>query len=81
MSYTRRTCVDCGYRDIQPNMIRVEREVKTGKSQGSTSIMTWIGALFGHRPSQRAIGRHIFNSAKRNYYRVRKVWLCPDCAK
>jgi len=35
MSYSKRTCVDCGFRNIQPKMIQVERPVKTGKSQGS----------------------------------------------
>lgn len=81
MSYTRRTCDECGYRDIQPNMIIHTKMVPTGKSQSGTSTMTWIGALGGHKPSVRAIQRQVFNTSKRNYFREKKVWLCKICSE
>lgn len=77
--YAKRTCTRCGKRDIQPNMKQVEIEYDTGSSKSGVSGATVVGMLLGHRGSQRAIGRTIFNSSKRTYKRKKTVWVCKHC--
>lgn len=52
-------------------MKQIEIEYTTGSSKSGV-----IGAVLGHKASERAIGRTIFNSSKRNYKRRKKVWVC-----
>ena len=74
--YTKRTCHKCGKRDIQPHMKQIEIEYTSGSSKSGVSGATVVGAVLGHKASERAIGRTIFNSSKRNYKRRKKVWVC-----
>lgn len=80
MSYAKKTCNMCGFRDIQPNMYRVEKEVYVGSGNTGLSGRTWIGAAFGYKRSQRQIGKYFLAPNKRNYKRRREVWMCADCA-
>lgn len=80
MSYAKKTCNICGYRDEQPNMYRVEKDVYTGSGNTGLSGRTWLGAAIGYKKSQRQIGRYFLAPSKRNYTRRREVWMCGDCA-
>ena len=79
MPYTKRTCHECGRRDIQPNMIRATREIKVGRSRTGATIWTWVSAALGHKPSQRALKRFLFNSSQRTYFREKQIWICYKC--
>ena len=80
MTYTRRTCSKCGYRDIQPNMRKRTVTYESGSSESGVSKRTWLGVFFGDNASARAVKRNWFNSSKRKYYRNRNVWMCKKCA-
>jgi hypothetical protein len=80
MSYVKRTCSQCGYRDIQPNMRQIEIEYESGASRSSASKATYVGWLLGDKASGRAVMRSWFNSGKRKYTRKRKVWVCGKCS-
>ena len=80
MSYAKKTCNICGYRDEQPNMYRVEKDVYVGSGNTGLSGRTWLGAAIGYKKSQRQIGRYFLAPSKRNYTRRREVWMCGDCA-
>lgn len=79
--YATRTCVSCGIRKPQPQMVHKEILVNTGNSRRGTTGSTWLGALAGNKKANRAIEQSLFNTQHRNYWRKRKVWMCPDCAK
>lgn len=78
MSYSRRTCHKCGYKDIQPNMKQIEVEYQSGTSQKAISTGAVVGHLLGDKRSSRQIGDAIFGTSKRKYKRNRKVWVCAD---
>ena len=80
MAYTRRTCHECGFRDIQPNMQQKTVQVTAGKSKSSVSLATFVGAAFGHKKSGRAIGNSILNSDQRTYTRTKTIYLCDNCS-
>jgi hypothetical protein len=81
MSYTKRTCHSCGYRDIQPNMVQREIQYKSGSSKRGIGGREVLGTLIGNEKSEKAIQNWMSTSSKRNYTRTRKVWMCPSCAK
>ena len=81
MSYAKKTCNICGWRDEQPNMYRVEKDVYVGHTTAGLKGRTILGALFGYKPSQRKVGRYLFAPNKRKYIRRREVWMCVDCAR
>lgn len=78
--YTRRTCCECGVKKPQPEMVRTERYVETGKSKSGVSGATWAGVLFGNKKSYSSVNRWLFNTSQRNYKRKKEVWLCTSCA-
>jgi len=80
MSYTKRTCHDCGYKDIQPNMYRVEVTKRTGTSTTGFAKRSLFGALLGDQRSGRQVGKALFAPNKRVYHRTREVWKCGVCA-
>lgn len=80
MNYAKKTCNICGYRDIQPNMYRVEKDVYVGSGNTGLSGRTWLGAAIGYKKSQRQIGKYFLAPNKRNYTRRREVWMCGNCA-
>lgn len=81
MSYTKRTCYACGYRDIQPNMRQVDVKVKSGSSKKGLTAREVTFGILGSEESNKAINKWMFSPNKRNYYRNKKVWVCSDCAK
>ena len=78
MSYTKRTCTECGWRDIQPNMRQVEIEYVSGSSKQKADIWTWLGAGPGNKVAERALQR-AYTGGHREYKRRRKVWVCQNC--
>lgn len=81
MSFTKRTCTSCGYRDIQPNMVQTEIEYQSGSSIKGITGREAAGWLLGSKTSEKAVNKWLFSPNKRNYTRKRKVWLCDNCAK
>lgn len=77
--YTKRTCVNCGLRDIQPNMRQKEIYAQSGKSKKGFSGSTVVGSMLGNKKSSKSIADSILNNNQRTYYRKRKVWLCGNC--
>lgn len=80
MSYTKRTCIDCGYRDIQPNMVRENRRVHTGRSTTGLQKRTIAAWLFGDKRATNQVTKFLFSPNTREYYRNRTVWVCQSCA-
>lgn len=78
--YANRTCCNCGIRLPQPQMIKKELFVETGKSNTSITGSTFIGLMLGDKASQRAIDRFNFNSSARTYTRKQTKWFCKRCA-
>lgn len=81
MSYTKRTCHSCGYRDIQPNMVQVEIEYVSGTSNTGITKRTVFGSILGAKNSSRQLGKWLLSPTKRVYKRRKKVWSCTTCAK
>lgn len=79
MSYTKRTCSKCGYRDIQPNMKQVTESYTSGQSQRQISKRSIIGAFLGEPRAQRQNADWLFGSTRRKYTRNRTVWVCRTC--
>lgn len=77
--YTVRTCHCCGIRKPQPQMNLKEIYVETGKSKGTVSDATWVGAILGNKQSVNSVNRWLFNTSQRTYMRKRQVWLCSSC--
>jgi len=78
--YATRTCVNCGIRKPQPYMVQKEITYKSGNSKRGVTGATWAGYLLGQKKAERAVHQTLFNTQQRNYYRKRKVWMCPECA-
>lgn len=80
MAYSKRTCNQCGYRDIQPKMVQREISYNSGSSKRSFGVTTVLGAALGDKKSTRSIVDSIFNTQGRKYTRKRKIWLCRGCS-
>lgn len=82
MAYTKRTCHNCGYRDIQPNMRQVEIKYKSGSSSAGLSNRAVISSIFGSDSGAKQVQNWATGKSKRNYHRTRKVWECAGgCGK
>jgi hypothetical protein len=79
--YVNRTCCGCGIRLPQPQMIRKEVLVETGKSNATVTGATFLGSAFGDKSAQRAIIRSGFNTGQRTYTRKQTKWFCYECAR
>lgn len=79
IKYTNRTCHTCGARKPQPDMLRREIEVETGKSRATISTATWFGVAAGDKASVRAVKRAGFNNGERTYTRKKIIWVCRNC--
>lgn len=77
--YTNRTCDKCGARKQQPDMIRKEVYVETGKSKATVSNDTYWAMAFGDKAASRAVKRALTNSSERTYTRKKTVWTCKNC--
>lgn len=80
MSYAKKTCNICGIRKEQPDMVRSSKQVKSGSSNTGLTKRSIIGATFGNKKSQSAVGKWMLSPNKRNYTKTREVWMCHDCA-
>ena len=78
MSYTKRTCVRCGYRDIQPNMKQITESYTSGYSQKAISNRSIVGAFLGDPRAQRQNADWLLGNTKRKYTRNRRVWVCKS---
>ena len=76
MSYTKRTCSKCGYRDIQPNMKQITETYTSGHSQKAISGRSVVGAFLGDPRAKKQNGDWLLGNTKRKYTRNRKVWVC-----
>ena len=76
MSYSKRTCTVCGFRDIQPNMTQKTVKSKSGQSKAGAGLNTWAGYLLGDKSSVKAVNRTIWGTNTRNYTRNKQVWVC-----
>lgn len=76
MSYTKRTCTVCGFRDIQPNMTQKTVKAKSGQSKAGAGMNTWAGYLIGDKASVKAVNKTIWGTNTRNYTRNKQVWVC-----
>jgi hypothetical protein len=79
--YAKKSCHDCGVKDIQPNMIRREIYLPGGTSKSQLDVGTWVGAAAGYKPSIKRVVNVFLVNNKRGYKRKRNVWLCKECAK
>ena len=79
IKYTNRTCDKCGARKQQPDMIRKEVYVETGKSKATVSNDTYWAMAFGDKGAARAVKRALTNSNERTYTRKKTVWSCKNC--
>jgi hypothetical protein len=79
MSYSKRTCNQCGYKDIQPNMKQVEIDYISGSSQAELSGRALLSAtLFGSKKGSNQVNNWLTGNTKRQYKRKRLVWVCND---
>ena len=80
MSYSKKTCNICGWRDIQPRMYRAQKSVKAYTSRDGIGAGTLIGALVDNKASKRRLNKVVFANNKRTHTAHRTVWMCGDCA-
>ena len=66
MSYTKRTCSRCGYRDIQPNMKQVTESYTSGHSQRQISKRSIIGAFLGDPRAKRQNADWLLGNTREN---------------
>ena len=83
MSYSKKTCNKCGWRDIQPNMKQIEIEYESGSSKDAGSMSTYVAAtFFNDKAASRRLNKTTWANNKRKYTRKRKVWVCKsNCGK
>ena len=80
MSYAKKTCNTCGFRDIQPNMYRTEKSRVTGSSKTKITSGNLVGFALGQKNSKRKISNTLFANNKRQYTRKSVVWMCYECS-
>lgn len=81
MTYAKRTCTKCGFRDIQPNMKQIEVEYESGSSQAGLSTRAVVGTIFGSEGSAKQVNNWISGNTKRQYKRKRNIWVCSNGCK
>ncbi|NDV52630.1 hypothetical protein [Salipiger sp. PrR003] len=81
MAYVKRTCSNCGFKDIQPNMVQKTFMRNVGSSQASMNGATVLGAMLGNKSSTRRVQSVLFNNGQRTHRRKTTAWFCSDCAK
>lgn len=74
--HANRTCHFCGIRAPQPEMIRQQIYVESGKSKSSITGATILGAAAGSRSAKRALERTVFGAGNRTHLRQREIWRC-----
>ena len=80
MSYAKKTCNTCGFRDIQPNMYRTEKSRVSGSSKTKITSGNLVGLALGQKNSKRKISNTLFANNKRQYTRKSVVWMCYECS-
>ncbi len=80
VSFTKRTCVDCGWRGPQPQMVQRQRRIEVARSRSTVSGSTVFGALLGDKKSKRRVVDSLFNNNQRTYTRAVTSWYCRSCA-
>jgi hypothetical protein len=80
MSYAKKSCNICGFRDIQPNMYRTEKSRVTGSSKTKITTGNLVGLALGQKNSKRKISNTLFANNKRQYTRKSVVWMCYECS-
>lgn len=79
MSYSKRTCYKCGYKDIQPNMSQIEIEYNSGSSQAGLSGRALISStIFGSDKAANQVKNWFTGNTKRQYKRKKIVWQCSS---
>lgn len=79
MSYSKRTCYKCGYKDIQPNMRQLEIEYNSGSSQAGLSSRALISStIFGSDKATNQVKNWFSGNTKRQYKRKKIVWQCSS---
>lgn len=76
MAYTTRTCVNCGYRSIQPNMAKQKIKYESGTSEAGLSKRAVTGTLLGGNQSAKQVNNWLSGNSKRQYKRTKEVWTC-----
>lgn len=76
MAYANRTCVQCGYKSVQPNMKQIEIEYESGSSTAGMSKRAVGFALLGDKKANNQFGNWMSGNSKRKYMRKRKIWVC-----
>lgn len=80
VEYGKKTCYNCGRRDIQPNMRRVQITKDVGSSRSTMDGTTILGAILGVKSAGRAFSRSFWHAGSRSYTRKATVWCCKSCA-
>ena len=75
-TYANRTCTQCGWKSIQPNMKQVSVEYKSGSSEAGLSKRAIAGSLLGGKNASKQVNNWISGNSKRQYKRTKKVWVC-----
>lgn len=78
MSYTVRTCCECGLRAPQPEMFQRKRHIEVAKSQDSFSGATLLGWMAGNKDSEKKIVKTLLNNGERTYKRNVTSWYCKE---
>lgn len=78
MSHTKRTCYECGYRDIQPNMYKKVISVESGSSNTGLTTRSLVGSLFSDK-SAKEVHKYFLSPNKRTYKRNKTVYICQGC--
>lgn len=78
--YAKKTCNICGLIDIQPNMVRQKKKVKTGKGRDSLGAGTIAGIFLENKQSAKRLRKVLWANNNREYTSYREVWMCHECA-
>ena len=79
MAYAKKTCNICGWRDIQPRMVKKAKKVQIATSKRGLSGREVLGGLFGSKESVKSIRNWLYAPKKRVYDRKQVVWMCEKC--
>ena len=76
--FAKKTCNFCGIRDIQPNMLRIQKTYQTTIKNAATKRDV-IGSLLGSKISQKSLGKSLMSGGGRVATRQGEVWSCYGC--